>query len=120
MRTTHHPVDCPDTRQGLQALLHDVENGGNRDACRSPPPGHHGPDPGGEESVNRRAVVVLALVAAGCAGRLDYVRPTADPRMDNVKTIDRPRDVVWNAAVPALGKQFFVINHLERRPGSST
>jgi hypothetical protein len=54
------------------------------------------------------AAVVLALVVAGCAGKVDYMCPTADPRVDHAKLIAKPREVVWNAAVPALGKQFWV------------
>lgn len=37
--------------------------------------------------------------------------------VDNSKIIDRSREVVWNNAVPALGKQFFVINNLDKSSG---
>jgi hypothetical protein len=34
-----------------------------------------------------------------------------------VKVIDRPREAVWNASIPELGKQFFVINNLGKSSG---
>lgn len=62
------------------------------------------------------AVVLVAL--AGCAGKVDYIRPTmqATPGQ-NVKLIQKPRDAVWAASVPALSKQFFVINNLDKSSG---
>lgn len=63
-------------------------------------------------------IPLLAVVAlVGCAGKLDYVRPSAPPRLENSIVIDKPRDVVWNAMIPALGKQFFVINNLDKSSG---
>ena len=35
----------------------------------------------------------------------------------NSKIIDKPRDAVWNATVPELGKKFFVINNLDKSSG---
>ena len=60
----------------------------------------------------------IALGLTGCAGKLDYIRPTAqiDPTA-NVKIVNRSRDAVWNASVPELGKQFFVINNLDKSSG---
>jgi len=63
------------------------------------------------------AVLVLFLVS-GCAGKLDYIRP--DPlsgSTPNTKVVERSREVVWNEVVPALGKQFFVINNLDKSSG---
>jgi hypothetical protein len=34
-----------------------------------------------------------------------------------VKLINRPREAVWNASVPELSKQFFVINNLDKSSG---
>jgi hypothetical protein len=51
------------------------------------------------------------------AGKLDYVRPTTASNAMNSKIIDKPRDIVWNSAVPELGKQFFVINNLDKSSG---
>jgi hypothetical protein len=86
-------------------------------AADPPAVGSHRGDLSWEEIMNRRAAVILTLVVAGCAGKLDYIRPTADPRVENSKIIEKPRDVVWNSAVPALGKQFFVINNLDKSSG---
>lgn len=62
------------------------------------------------------ALTVLALTA--CAGKVDYIRPTTRPDASaNSKVIDKPRESVWNASVPALSKQFFVINNLDKSSG---
>lgn len=54
----------------------------------------------------------------GCAGKLNCVRPAAQPgAANNYKIIDKPREIVWNAGVPELGKQFFVINNLDKSSG---
>lgn len=63
------------------------------------------------------SVILLALLTA-CAGTMDYVRPNATTAgKSNEKILDRPREAVWNASVPALGKQFFVINNLDKSSG---
>jgi hypothetical protein len=62
------------------------------------------------------AVCTVAFVA-GCSGKMDYVRPSASPVASNSKTIAKPRDIVWNASVPELGKQFFVINNMDKSSG---
>lgn len=63
-------------------------------------------------------IVTLLLCVAACAGKVDYIRPTAQEGLSsNVKTVERPRDAVWNASVPELGKQFFVINNLDKSSG---
>ena len=66
-----------------------------------------------------RLIAILAslLLVASCAGKLDYIRPSTEPRVENTKVIEKPRNAVWNAAVPALGKQFFVINNLDKSSG---
>jgi len=67
-----------------------------------------------------RSLVLLtaALALAGCAGKFDYVRPST-PLAPNTNTIviEKPRNDVWDASVPQLGKQFFVINNLDRSSG---
>src|SRR5262249_34213685 len=67
--------------------------------------------------MKRGLLLLSAALIAGCAGKLDYVAPVADGRVANSKVINKPRDAVWNAAVPALGKQFFVINNLDKSSG---
>ena len=64
------------------------------------------------------SVLVLSTFIVGCAGKLDYVRPTIQPtHLANVKLINKPREAVWNSTVPELGKQFFVINNLDKSSG---
>lgn len=63
-------------------------------------------------------IVALSLALAACAGKVDYIRPTAQPgATSNVKAVERSRDAVWNTSVPELGKQFFVINNLDKSSG---
>jgi len=63
-------------------------------------------------------LVAIPISVAACAGKLDYVRPTTQiAPASNVKNIDRPREGVWNASVPELGKHFFVINNLDKSSG---
>ncbi|MFL9665309.1 hypothetical protein WIX39_000065 [Variovorax sp. AB1(2024)] len=62
------------------------------------------------------AVISLAVIA-GCAGKIDYVRPQAPTAVENTKIINKSRQAVWDAAVPQLGKEFFVINNLDKSSG---
>lgn len=63
-------------------------------------------------------IVMLSLCVAACAGKVDYIRPTTQVLpSSNIKTVERPREAVWNASVPELGKQFFVINNLDKSSG---
>ena len=68
--------------------------------------------------INKAAAALLAsFVLVGCAGKVEFIRPISAKSTTNVKLIPRARDAVWNAAVPALGKQFFVINNLDKSSG---
>src|SRR5690242_1221407 len=70
------------------------------------------------ELIKRWRIVFALLVFAGCtAGRLDLLPPITQPRLDNSLVVEKPLEVVWSAAVPALGKQFFVINNLDKSSG---
>lgn len=60
-------------------------------------------------------IVTLSLV--GCAGKLDYTRPSIPSKLSNAKTIEKPREAVWNASIPELGKKFYVINNLDKTSG---
>jgi len=63
-------------------------------------------------------IATLSLCVAACAGKVDYIRPTAQVApSSNVRLVERPRDAVWNSSVPELGKQFFVINNLDKPSG---
>ena len=61
--------------------------------------------------------IVILMLTIGCASKLDYVRPARATKIDNEKIIDRSRDAVWSLSVPELGKQFFVINNLDKSSG---
>jgi len=64
------------------------------------------------------ALLLLGAFVSGCAGKLDYLRPNIqNTQSTNFKIIDKPRDVVWSSGVPELGKQFFVINNLDKSSG---
>lgn len=66
----------------------------------------------------KRLLIVAAVAAlAGCAGKQEYIRPAAPSAIENTKIIDKPRSQVWDAAVPQLGKKFFVINNLDKSSG---
>ena len=63
-------------------------------------------------------VALVVGVLAGCAGKVDYIRPsTQNMPGQNTKLIKRSRDAVWATSVPALSKQFFVINNLDKSSG---
>jgi hypothetical protein len=67
----------------------------------------------------KRSIAALSIAAlAGCAGQVDYIQPKQFVTPDsNTKIINKPRDAVWNSAVQALGKQFFVINNIDKSSG---
>lgn len=67
--------------------------------------------------MKRLPLLALIILLTGCAGKLDYIRPDINAKISNEKTVDRPREQVWNSAVPALGKEFFVINNLDKSSG---
>lgn len=62
-------------------------------------------------------LVVGLATLMGCAGHTSYIRPIPPSAGTNVKIVDHPREAVWNASVPELGKQFFVINNLDKSSG---
>jgi hypothetical protein len=64
------------------------------------------------------ALALSVAFLAGCAGKVDYVRPSlAVIQGSNVKVIDRPREAVWTASIPEIGKQYFVINNIDKASG---
>lgn len=63
-------------------------------------------------------IAIVASVLAGCAGKVDYIRPSTQmTHGQNIKLIQKPRDAVWAASVPALSRQFFIINNLDKSSG---
>lgn len=64
------------------------------------------------------AIALVGLLLAGCAGHVEYVRPTVTvPLGANIVNIPKSREAVWASAVPELGKRFFVINNLDKASG---
>lgn len=68
----------------------------------------------------KKLLLILSIFSSlpGCmAGKFDYVRPITKKEYSNSKIIERSRDDVWNKSVAQLGKQFFVINNLDKSSG---
>lgn len=66
----------------------------------------------------RLSLTAISLLSGCMSSRLDYSPPTNFVSQGaNIKVIDKSRDAVWAAAVPALGKNFFVINNLDKESG---
>jgi len=64
-------------------------------------------------------VTISALfLLSGCASQMLYTPPAQQSiKSENTKIINRSREEVWASAVPALGRQFFVINNLDKDSG---
>jgi hypothetical protein len=63
-------------------------------------------------------MVAVTVALAGCAGHVDYARPTTQAQAgSNMVVIAKSRDAVWAAAVPELSKRFFVVNNLDKASG---
>jgi len=62
-------------------------------------------------------LVVVTIVLAGCAGKVNYRPPSAIQKTTNTITVNLPRDEVWKRIIPALGSSFFVVNNLEKDSG---
>lgn len=61
--------------------------------------------------------VPVFLILTGCAGSLNYIKPEPAAKLNNSIVINKPFDSVWKSVVPELGKQFFVINNLDKSSG---
>ncbi len=66
----------------------------------------------------RYTAAVLIFLLVGCVtGGLHYEPPTQRAVTPNFKIVSKSRDQVWAAAIPALGKQFYMINTVDRSSG---
>lgn len=68
-------------------------------------------------SMRKFHVVLIFLCLTGCAGRVEYTPPASDYTSINNRVIDQSRDQVWSRLIPALSKQFFVINTIDKQSG---
>lgn len=63
-------------------------------------------------------LVVLCFVFLGCvSGQTQYFRPEGEILKNNTIIVQKNKDDLWNQLVPALGKQFFVINNIAKDSG---
>lgn len=62
-------------------------------------------------------IVATAILLAGCAGKVTYTPPENSSYANNEKIINQPFEQVWATAIPALSKDFFVINNLDKDSG---
>lgn len=66
----------------------------------------------------RSMAALAAFLLSGCiTGRLDVVPPKPVEQGDHSVVVNRNRSEVWAAAIPRLGKAFFVINNLDQSSG---
>jgi hypothetical protein len=62
------------------------------------------------------SLLAIACIS-GCGEESYLVLNTATLPSDNYIVIDKPREAVWDESVPELGKQFFVIDNLNKSSG---
>lgn len=62
-------------------------------------------------------IVVSIFFLVACAGNVTYKEPLRSGKDIYYVVIDKPRDVVWNASIPELGKKIFVINNIDKSSG---
>ena len=62
-------------------------------------------------------VSAALTLLSGCVSTASYVPPQAYEPVINSVEIDTPRSDAWKKAVPALARQFFVINTIDQSSG---
>jgi len=63
------------------------------------------------------SLIGILLFLSACAGKFQYYPPDTEPPSQNSIVIDLSKDELWNKAIPALAKGFFVINNLDKDSG---
>lgn len=58
----------------------------------------------------------LSLIT-GCAGKLDYTPPSTQYKYNNEIILQSSFDESWKKSIPILGKNFFVINNIDKDSG---
>ncbi|TVZ54185.1 hypothetical protein FBZ81_107204 [Azospirillum brasilense] len=62
-------------------------------------------------------VFLASALLANCAGKVDYTPPQVYSNATNTKAINKTKEQVWSELIPALSKDFFVINNLDKSSG---
>lgn len=68
-------------------------------------------------ALNLGVLTLLLAMLSACAGEVRYTPPTTTYPLNNTKTVERSKDDVWKYLIPELGKEFFVINNLDKDSG---
>jgi len=63
------------------------------------------------------ALVLVCLISGCVTGKVDFAKPTEQGAIQNSVVINKSKDRVWKEMVPALGREFFVINNLDKESG---
>lgn len=66
---------------------------------------------------NKLILCLGVTLLAGCATGSQHYYPPKERLVNTTKTINKNYDTVWADAIPTLGKQFFVINNLDKASG---
>src|SRR4029453_12877985 len=63
-------------------------------------------------------LMLLLLFVPGCVtGGFNYTKPVQRTYDANSITVNLSKDELWKGLIPILGKQFFVINNLDKDSG---
>lgn len=73
--------------------------------------------PNARLALNLGVLTLLAAMLSACAGEVRYTPPKTTYALNNTKTVERSKDDVWKYLIPELGKEFFVINNLDKDSG---
>src|SRR5579883_799529 len=70
----------------------------------------------GDVVMNKLVVTAVLVLLAGCAGKVEYTPPSVSAGT-NTKHVNKAKDAVWDQLVPALSKNFFVVNTIDKSSG---
>jgi len=60
---------------------------------------------------------ITFLFVTACAGKMEYIKPITNAKLTNSKEVNKSLDDLWKTTVPSLGKNFFVINNIDKSSG---
>jgi hypothetical protein len=61
--------------------------------------------------------LLFCAALSGCAGHYNYAKPAARSYQPNAVTVNLSKDSLWKKLIPAISKEFFVINNLDKESG---